>query len=165
MSCEQLGDQPLLVAARQPDLGLHQQPARDALDLGAALGVVQALELGQVELGDELAVELLLDDLEAVGLGLARTARRAAGRACAPPLACLAAETLTEIHDGLPPSEEARRAGSPRRSLLGRRGRRPDSSDRHELVREGGEVAPRPSLGTAPPHSGLPMLMAWLTAA
>jgi len=53
----QLGDQALFVGARQADVGLDDQPARHALDLSAALGIVQRLEHGEVELGDQLAVQ------------------------------------------------------------------------------------------------------------
>ena len=73
---QQLGDESFLVAAGEADLRLDQEPACQLLDLAATLRLVETFEQGQVELTDQLAMELLLDDLIAVRLGFARADRQ-----------------------------------------------------------------------------------------
>src|SRR3989442_258128 len=79
-------------------LALTAQPAaRELLDLGATLSLVEALDQREVELRDHLAVELLLDDLVTIGLGLAR-AHREQRLVLGGVLAAAAAETVAETH-------------------------------------------------------------------
>jgi hypothetical protein len=111
---EQLGDEPLLVAAREPDLRLDQHAAREALDLGAALVLIETFEHRQVQLRDQLAMELLLDDLITVrfGLGGPHGKQGTGGLLVGVP----APEAVAEVHGRLPLSEQAHAAGSFRRN-------------------------------------------------
>src|SRR5207237_9670004 len=89
-----------LVAAGEPDLGLDQQSPGELLDLRAPLGLLEAFQHAQVQLGDQLPVELLLEGLIAIGLGFrgayGEKRRRIGARAVGAPKA------VTEVHGLIP---------------------------------------------------------------
>jgi cell division septal protein FtsQ len=72
---QQLGDQALLVAAGQPDVGLDQHAAGELLDLVAALSSSRPSSMARSSLTISSRWQLLLDDLIPVRFGLDRTDR------------------------------------------------------------------------------------------
>jgi len=93
---EELLHEPLLVGARQAEVGVGQEPPRDRFHLVPATVLIQAVEEGHVELADHLAMEAALQLLVLVQrrrrartrtpvgrFGFSRGGRDVAGRALA----------------------------------------------------------------------------------
>ena len=104
------GDQALLVARACRRISASTSMRRARCSTWARRWcLVEALEHGEVELGDQLTVELLLDDLVAVRLGFGRTHGESGPEAGV--LAVAAPEAMAKIH-GSTLSEQAHAAGT-----------------------------------------------------